>query len=164
MHTVCNLVQNIVNIRTIDGLDSDMIYGSISDYTSGVVFAGQTLDDNYIGLYLDNRGWTDVEDEVAEEELPGEFSLLDNYPNPFNPETKIMYTVGKRQTRPVSLRIYNVLGQVVRTLVNSVENAGFKSVQWDGKNESGEMVSSGVYIYKIMSDEFSQARKLMLLK
>jgi hypothetical protein len=140
-------------------------YGSISGYVSGVVFAGQTLDDNYTGLYFDSRVWTDVEDETAEEEgRPGEFSLSDNCPNPFNPETKIRYTVGNRQTQPVSLKVYNMLGQLVKTLVNESKEAGTYEVVWDGKDESGDQVASGVYFYKLDAQDYSQTKKMVLIR
>ena len=63
----------------------------------------------------------------------------------------------------VGLTIYNILGQEVRTLVNKQQTAGFKSVMWDGKNNFGESVSSGVYIYRIEAGEFIESRKLVLL-
>jgi hypothetical protein len=140
-------------------------YGSISGYVSGVDFAGQTLDDNYTGLYFDSRGWTDVEDKTTEEEgRPGEFSLSDNYPNPFNPETKIRYTVGNKQTQPLSLKVYNVLGQLVKTLVNETKEPGTYEVIWDGKDESGDQVASGVYFYKLGTQDFSQTKKMVLIR
>lgn len=70
---------------------------------------------------------------------------LSNYPNPFNPETKIRFELP--EPAQVSLIIYNLLGEEVRTLVNTDLEANFHTIRWDGKNDSGEEVPSGVYIY-----------------
>ena len=90
--------------------------------------------------------------------------LKPNYPNPFNPTTRIGYEI-KDQGR-VSLTIYNAAGQLVRTLVNQLQTpqpGGF-SVTWDGMNNAGQGVSSGVYFYKLVAKGFQQTRKLVLLK
>ena len=75
--------------------------------------------------------------------LPVEFRLSPNYPNPFNAETNIRYTLPEEAH--VTLRIFNIKGQLVRTLVNEIEQAGFKDVRWLGKDSSGPDVSSGMY-------------------
>ncbi|MCK4404175.1 MAG: T9SS type A sorting domain-containing protein, partial [candidate division Zixibacteria bacterium] len=110
--------------------------------------------------------WTDVEEETAREELTAQFCLSANYPNPFNPVTRIQYTVGGSQTHPlpVTLRVYNVLGQVVRTLVNERKERGTYEVIWDGKDESGDEVASGVYFYKLQAEGFSQTKKMVMMK
>jgi hypothetical protein len=137
-------------------------YGDIASYSSGVVYAGQTLDINYYGLYFDHRYWTDVEDEVAEEKVPGESSLFDNYPNPFNPETRISYSI----VHPcyVRLAIFNVLGQRIRILVDQDQPTGSKQVVWDGKDENGNEVASGIYFYKLEAGEFNQTKKMVLIR
>jgi hypothetical protein len=94
--------------------------------------------------------------------IPTEYALHQNYPNPFNPTTTIKYDL--KQTSEVSLKIYNLLGQEVRTLVNASEEAGFKNVVWDGLNNSGQRVASGVYIYHIQAGNFIEARKMILMK
>lgn len=139
-------------------------YGDIASYASGVVFAGHTLDINYFGLYFDHRGWTDVEDEITEERLPGEFSLLDNYPNPFNPETQIKYTVQNSRGIPVTIEVYNVLGQLVRVLVNEPKERGTYQVTWDGRDQNGDQTASGVYFYKLEAGDFSQTKKMVLIR
>ena len=93
---------------------------------------------------------------------PETFSLNQNFPNPFNPSTKIQYTLPEQAN--VSLKIYNVFGQEVATLVNGLQEAGDKSVEW---NAGG--VSSGVYFYRIQvvssgAKQFSQMRKMVLIK
>jgi flagellar hook assembly protein FlgD len=86
-----------------------------------------------------------------------------NYPNPFNPSTTIAYQLPNDGTF-VHLTIYNILGQAVRTLVNMKQNAGSYQTVWDGKNDAGIAVPSGVYIYQLTSGDFVKARKLMLVR
>ena len=94
--------------------------------------------------------------------FPKSFALHQNHPNPFNPVTTLHYDLPERAE--VTLMIYDILGRHVRTLVHSVEEPGKKSVVWDGTNELGEQVSSGVYLYRIKADGFTQNRKMVLLK
>jgi hypothetical protein len=90
-------------------------------------------------------------------------ALYDNYPNPFNPTTIIKYSIKKRAH--VSLKVYNVAGQLVRTLVDEVQSPEtVKPVTWDGSNNAGQTVSSGVYFYKLVTKNFSQTRKAVFLK
>ncbi|MCH7549200.1 MAG: T9SS type A sorting domain-containing protein [Candidatus Krumholzibacteriota bacterium] len=89
-------------------------------------------------------------------------SLSQNYPNPFNPTTTIDYSL--RDRSQVSLKIYNVAGQLVRTLINEVKVSGAHTVAWDGRNGAGQNVASGVYFYKLTSKNFVQTRKMVLLK
>ena len=95
---------------------------------------------------------------------PREFALHQNFPNPFNPDTTIKYDLA--ESADVTLQIYNVLGQVVRTLVASeAQNAGRYQIRWNGMDDRGVSVSSGIYFYKISADgKFQNVRKLMLLK
>ena len=94
--------------------------------------------------------------------LPESFALYANYPNPFNPTTTISYDLPKRSQ--VTLGIYDLLGKQIRTLVNQSQDAGNKIAVWDGTDELGRTVSAGVYLYRIQAGEFSQTRKMLLLK
>jgi len=94
--------------------------------------------------------------------VPAEFALAQNYPNPFNPETTITYDLAADSE--VRLEIYNVMGQVVRTLVSDHQSAGRYRVSWLGDNSLGHQVASGVYFYRIQADGFHSVKKLMLLK
>jgi Secretion system C-terminal sorting domain len=89
--------------------------------------------------------------------FPKEFALFQNYPNPFNPSTSIRYDLPKAQT--VTLKVYNVLGQEVATLVNSRQNAGYYEVNFNAEN-----VSSGVYFYVLNTESFHSVQKMLLLK
>jgi hypothetical protein len=93
---------------------------------------------------------------------PTEFSLLQNFPNPFNPETTIKYNLA--EGADVHLRIYNIVGQVVRTLVAERQSAGRYQVRWEGTDDRGMAVSSGIYFYQISTGKFQDVKRLMLLK
>jgi hypothetical protein len=97
------------------------------------------------------------------ETLPEVYALKENYPNPFNPETTIKYQLPV--AGEVTLEIYNMLGQVVRTLVSEHQNAGRYVLQWDATNDGGQPLSSGVYFYRIQAGgEFQSYKKMLLLK
>jgi len=98
---------------------------------------------------------------------PHETALLSNYPNPFNPETWIPYHLSK--DAEVTLRIYALNGQVVRTLVLGYQPAGMyqtrsRAAYWDGKNAFGESVASGVYFYTLTAGDFTATRKMLIRK
>jgi len=93
---------------------------------------------------------------------PDHFELYQNYPNPFNPSTTLSYYVP--QTQNVTLRIYNFAGQIINTLVNEIQSAGFKSLLWNGKNQSSTTVASGVYVVQLAGNGFVQTRKLLFVK
>ncbi|MCF7921227.1 MAG: T9SS type A sorting domain-containing protein, partial [Candidatus Marinimicrobia bacterium] len=99
---------------------------------------------------------------VDEFEVPNVLSLAQNYPNPFNPTTSINYVLP--QASDVQLIIYNALGQEVRTLKAGHSNAGSYSVNWDGLDHSGNMVSSGLYIYTLTTGDQSISKKMLMLK
>jgi hypothetical protein len=101
---------------------------------------------------------------IAEREgvLPAAFALHQNYPNPFNPVSTLRYDLPQRAE--VVLTIYDILGRDVRTLVRGVEELGYRSVTWDGTDDRGRPVSSGVYLYRIQTAGFSETRKMVLLR
>ncbi len=94
--------------------------------------------------------------------LPEEFTLQQNYPNPFNPETVIRYQLP--QESQVKLSIHNLLGQEIRTLVNEKRDAGHYDVIWDGRDNAGQQVASGIYLYRLRAGGFTEVRKLTLLR
>ncbi|MFC1898455.1 T9SS type A sorting domain-containing protein [Candidatus Cloacimonadota bacterium] len=89
-------------------------------------------------------------------------SLLDNYPNPFNPETNIAFSV--KEAGEVTLEVYNLRGQLVKTLVNDVDEAGDHIVVWNGTDNTNKKVSSGVYFYKMKTKNFTSTKKMILIK
>jgi len=100
--------------------------------------------------------------EESYNELPFEFTLSNNYPNPFNPTTKIKYTLPKSSN--TKFEIFNSIGELVNTLVNEYQNAGNYEIIWDGKDESNMSVSSGVYFYRMNAEGFTLVKKMVLLK
>jgi hypothetical protein len=95
-------------------------------------------------------------------DTPQQFVLRPNYPNPFNPMTNIRFELPAQAH--VALRVYDVNGALVRTLVNDDRPAGAYTVQWNGRNDAGDPASSGVYFYRIEASGFSDVRKMTLLK
>ncbi|HEQ98412.1 MAG TPA: T9SS type A sorting domain-containing protein [candidate division Zixibacteria bacterium] len=98
----------------------------------------------------------------ADDQLPQDFRLEQNFPNPFNPETVIEYSLSSDEF--VELSVYNVLGQRIATLVNSQKPAGKHFARWDGSNETGTQVSSGLYLYVIKIRDYVEKKKMVLLK
>ncbi len=115
-------------------------------------------------VYIDKLEIQKVNDvtDAENEELPISYNLFQNYPNPFNPSTIISYALPKSAF--VSVKIYDMLGREIKTLVNSEQNAGINHVTWNGDNDSGAKVSSGTYIYMIKAGDFTMAKKLVLMK
>ena len=125
--------------------------------------ASELVDDFAIKFTTNGPTVVSVEGEINPENiLPDEYSLEQNYPNPFNPETRIRYAIPEQGH--VTLKIYRIDGQLVKTLQNGNQSPGRYERIWDGNNEFGNKVSSGVYFYRLQSNSFTQVRKMILLK
>ena len=94
--------------------------------------------------------------------IPNDYCLMANYPNPFNPSTTIRY--GLPEQSDIVLQIYNIKGQLVKTLEKSNQPAGYHEVTWYGKDENGKIVSSGIYFYKLNTDKFISMKRMLLIK
>ena len=106
---------------------------------------------------------TGAQVEMLLQTRPAAFALTSNYPNPFNPATTIQYALP--QAADVQLTVYNVVGQVVRTLVAEHQSAGRYLVTWDATDDSGHRLSSGLYFYSLQAgDEFHAVKKMLLFK
>jgi len=120
---------------------------------------------NYLGgtvsVLINRTNTSFVEQEVGQSKV-NSFSLSQNYPNPFNISTKIEFVLSKSGF--VTLTIYDILGRKVRTLTSEHMSLGYKSVLWDGKNDSGNEVGSGIYFYQLRVGDLSESKKLVLLK
>ncbi len=128
----------------------------------------------YFGLYDGTVGFTpivvpgsiyygvDVGVGEQQTELPSDYSLAQNFPNPFNPETKIEFEL--KQAGMVNIEIFNVLGQNVRTLISEYKEAGKHSVIWNGKDNRNQIVPTGIYFYRMISGDFVQSKKMMLIR
>jgi hypothetical protein len=108
----------------------------------------------------DGQNWTkDIAFTVG---APKEFNLYDNFPNPFNPTTKIAFELPV--TSKVKLLIYDALGREIRTLTDEEHPAGYIELTWDGRNDGGTAVSSGVYFYRISTPKWHNVKKMILLR
>ena len=94
--------------------------------------------------------------------VPTSFTLKQNYPNPFIPTTEIQYDLP--EDGKLVIAVYNSLGQQVKTLYNGNQLAGSYTMQWDSRNEAGQLVASGIYFYRIQSGRFIQTKKMLLLR
>ena len=136
------------NCETVSGCD--WVADSV-DYTAAFF---NSMDNCIEACFLASN------DEINQ--LPHAFNLYNNYPNPFNPVTTLRYDLPEDAL--VNITIYDIMGRIVRTLINSQQNAGFKSIQWNATNDAGSPLSAGLYLYKIQADNFVQTRKMVLLK
>ncbi len=109
-------------------------------------------------VQIEAPGGTPNNPEIA----PVVSQLIGNYPNPFNPETRIAFST--KENGPVSIDIYNVKGQKVRSLLNENREAGTHSVVWNGKDDNGKNVASGVFFYRMKSGKYSSTKKMILMK
>ncbi|MCA0446567.1 MAG: hypothetical protein LCH54_10100 [Bacteroidetes bacterium] len=124
--------------------------------TAGKKYSYQLIDYSYDGT-------ESIHDAVTIEiETPKVFNLEQNYPNPFNPETTVPFAVPFKAN--VSLEVYNILGQRVKVLVNDVYEPGVYSLVWNGRNDNGEMASTGVYFIRMQAATFNKVLKMTLLK
>ena len=105
---------------------------------------------------------TDIVDNGNGSALPKQFVLGQNYPNPFNPSTTIEFSVPERTHTTIT--VFNILGQQIKTLTDKVYPAGEYEVIWDGDDSNGKKVASGIYLYKISGKDFSESKKMVLLK
>lgn len=95
-------------------------------------------------------------------DIPAQYQLMQNYPNPFNPETTISFSLPRASM--TNLRIYDIQGRILRTLVDAFQSAGEHKIKWDGMTENGQRLSSGIYFYKLKAGSFSQVKKLILVR
>lgn len=146
----------------------DLTFGQVLPGNNQYNFKG-VLDDiriyNYALPYSSIQALYDVVTSVKKQtgtEIPADFGLSRNFPNPFNGQTNIEFRVAAKSL--IKLDVYNILGQKIKTLVNEEKQPGFYMADWNGKNNSGENVNSGIYFIKFDSGSFSQTKKMILLK
>jgi len=99
---------------------------------------------------------------IGEETLPGDFYLSQNYPNPFNPETNIFFSIPSKQD--VSLEIFDMAGRKIRKVNMAGAEKGNHIIKWSGLNQNGNLVSAGIYFYRLSTSSFSMTKKMILLK
>ena len=133
------------------------LIGSVTQYGAEV---GVLESDNYRLTNFPFLGCIDVDEYPGL--IPTKYVLFQNYPNPFNPNTTIWF--GIRKNGNVLLQIYNLKGQLVKTLVSNEMKAGYHFKTWDGKDENGQSVSSGIYLYKFTSGNTSITKRMVLIR
>ena len=161
---------NVTKVTEEGLLDINSYYAEGEfDGTITVAFQSSGLDKDLAfelvsGLVSINNEVNAVSDlaTVTLKAVPSVYSLAQNYPNPFNPTTTIEYSIP--QSGHVELAIWNIAGQKVRTLVNEQQDASYRKIVWDGKNELGETVGAGIYFYKLSSGNFNKIQKMNLIK
>ena len=155
-------------------LDIDQLASANNlELSSHFVIKFQQYDNNPISGFIDNDGFAfddisiyetggGTRDGIDDNEIISTEFLLSNSPNPFNPSTTIRY--GLPEQSYVDLQVYNIKGQLVKTLEKSNQPAGYHEVTWFGKDENGKIVSSGIYFYKISTDKFTSMKRMLLIK
>ena len=164
------------NLEFNDDLEMDISYNKIEDRHYGLIYS---LEGNYIDLELFNLFNLDapfilkeiiiannlnqkIENVILNDYVPSVFKLNQNYPNPFNPITNIDFIIN--QDSDIKLTIHDIAGNLVKTLVDKKMNQGSYSYTWNGNNDSGFPVSSGIYIYTLQSSNFLDSKRMILLK
>ena len=144
-----------------EGLELEATYLNNTENT--INFGLLSIDEMMIlfGLYYVSDELT-TKDEDDTEIIPITYLLHQNYPNPFNPITSLRYDLPEDGV--VNITIYDIMGRIVKTLVNDSQTAGYKSIQWNAANHRNESVSAGLYLYTIQAGEFRQTKKMVLLK
>jgi hypothetical protein len=115
-----------------------------------------------VGCIIDSIRYGNTLGVADNVNIPHSFELYQNFPNPFNPETHIAYMLHYRSQ--VTVRVFDLLGREIRILVDEIQRAGDQSTRWDGRDGLGRVVTSGVYLYQLRTPEFSQVRKMLLLR
>jgi len=154
-----------------DTLIIDLYFGSIFEEEVTFLCDGNVIDFNSqqsnwyrLGTDLDEcEDYDGLELKVSSSiNVPNQFILHQNYPNPFNPITSLRYNLPNDGL--VNITIYDMMGRIVKTLVNSSQTAGYKSIQWNATDDRNKQVSAGLYFYTIQVGSFNQTRKMVLLK
>jgi hypothetical protein len=147
-----------ITIFRIDGaVDLD------GDTKKDIVMAAANHDSSRPTLYvIEDKNVTSVEIPILNQ-IPTDFTLEQNYPNPFNPVTTIAFNLPKENS--ITLRIYNTMGQEIKTLIaNELYQPGRHQIIWDATNNDGEQVSSGVYVYRLVADNFTTAKTMNFVR
>lgn len=146
--------------------DTQAVTVTFTPLTAGQYNGVLTIATNFISqdtLQVNVTGYADQGVGIGEDDpLPQEFAVSDNYPNPFNPSTTIDYQLSR--AAQVHLTVYNSLGQKIRTLVRNFQQPGSYQAVWDGRNDAGEVVGSGMYLYRFTAGNFSRTHKMFFMK
>ena len=165
-------IGNLVNLNTLC-LQNNQLNGEIPEsicetfpLSWGFSISNNNLCPPYPNCVEDYVGYQDTTNceqvSIIDETLPVTYKLYNAYPNPFNPVTTLHYDLPEDGL--VNITIYDMMGRVVSNLVSSQQNAGYKSIQWNSTNNIGQPVSAGLYLYTIQAGDYTQTKKMVLLK
>ncbi|KAA3636002.1 MAG: T9SS C-terminal target domain-containing protein, partial [Calditrichaeota bacterium] len=144
-----------IQTQTVDGMKSgEQFYLTVDGIKTNERFTWNGSASKQEILSLSAKG--------TEDNLPTTFGLSQNYPNPFNPTTTISFSLP--QSGNAQLEVFNLLGQKIKTIFDGQADAGLNTVTWDGTNNSGQTVASGIYFYRLTADNYSDTKKMTLLK
>ncbi len=154
-----NFTSSTIASTGYNGVDhngaADIFYDQVNN-----VLVVPNMNANTVDFIPFNRLPTLTTDDISV--IPFEFQLHQNFPNPFNPTTTIFYDISKESN--VKVTVFDLLGRKIVTLVDQIEPPGSRSINWDGRDYTGNLVNAGVYIYQIEADAFIQTKKMVLLK
>ncbi len=142
--------------------DASIIDSLVIEWPSDSVEVYTGLGANHFYTMTEGQGYTVVAVNSGESAAPQSFELRQNFPNPFNPSTTIRFSLNTGAR--IQLKVYNLLGQEVRTLVNQTLSNGEHTVTWDGRDDKGTVIASGVYIYRLTNGTSTSARKMLFIK
>ena len=147
------------DIYDLIGASGDAQYTDLNNYTDSTY---TVLSNSWVNVAFSPMIIVGVDPSHDIRQVPKEFKLLQNYPNPFNPVTRISYDI--IEATNVTIRIYDLLGHSVKTLVNERKDVGFYTTLWNGLDQNGSKVASGVYFYRLETERFTATKKMLLLK
>ena len=156
-------------IPVVTGIVDTSYLWDVSGLTPGdsylLKIAGYSIDSTIVGVDYSDTTFSIVLPTAVSKTRPlaaTSFELLQNYPNPFNPETKIRFQIP--QARHVVVKVFDILGKEIRTLMNGQYKPGYHSISWDARDDLGNLAPSGIYLYRIQAGSFSHVRKMSLLR
>jgi len=164
-NTYTDIHENITDTTiSVSSNSLDALLGGLNINESILTYIVEASDEEYTiqsnaGTFFLSRASLGT---INKDIVPEVFALHQNYPNPFNPVTSLRYDLPEDGL--VNITVYDMMGRVVKTLINSSQTAGFKSIQWNATNDRNEPVSAGLYLYTIQAGEFRQTKKMVLLK
>jgi len=154
-------------VTTVTYVENQIDYTNEQALVHGTTYYWKVLPSNANGDAADAEVWSfTTEPQVAIDSnsnlIPLDYVIEQNFPNPFNPETSI--TFGLPKESKVRIDIYNVLGQLTATLINETQSAGYHTIKWNGRDQFDNPMKSGIYLYRISTDGYTQTRRMILMK
>lgn len=147
VYSYCVKLSKVTEYTIATMQDTGIFYFAVTAYDSA---GNESIYSEEVSIRIVNNG------------SPPFFSLMSNYPNPFNPETRIPYALSKRLF--ITLGVYDILGREVKILDQGIKKPGKYEVKWDGKNQYSIPVANGIYFYRLLTGDFCQTRKLILMR